>query len=146
MIRSFQPADLDRVCDIERTSFPSPWSTLMFIQQHHMNPDGFFVAIRSGKLIGYVIVRLEGKTGHLLNLAVDPRFRRQGVGGALVEFTIDRLRKEGAEEIWLEVRISNHVARAFYSALGFKEKRIAKKYYLSEDAIIMTKKLLHQNL
>ena len=151
-IRPFKPADLDKVCDIERRSFPSPWPRSSFMLFHHQNPKGFVVAIRDKEVVGYAVVGLERslqlrkyrlrRRGHLLNLAVDQGFKRQGIGKALVESIIAYLREEGVEDVWLEVRASNLAARKLYSSLGFEETRIVKRYYPEgEDAVIMTRKL-----
>ena len=153
MIRPLKPSDLDKICDIERRSFPSPWSRSSFLFSYHQNPKGFVVAIRDGEVVGYAIVGIEKslelrkhrlrRRGHLLNLAVDQEFRRQGTGSALVEFIINYLREESVEDVWLEVRASNVAARKLYSSLGFKKGRTVKKYYPEgEDAVIMTKKTL----
>ena len=94
-IRPFEQSDLDGVCSIERRSFPHPWTGFEFKLSHWRNPLGFLMALRNGKVVEYVIAeavkRLEPRTfrsrkrEHLLNLAVDPSFRREGIGKALVE-------------------------------------------------------------
>ena len=148
IIRPFRMADLDGVYDIERRSFPSPWPRLLFRRYHYKNPQGFLVAERDGEVIGCAIAEIVKRReppefglkrrGHLLNLAVDPRFRRQGVGNVLMKFIIRYLQKEKAEDLWLEVPISNSGARKFYSKLGFEERGQRLLYYWNEDAVIMS--------
>ena len=150
-IRPFEPSDLDSVRDIERRSFPHPWSRIQFRLSYRRTPRGFLVAVGNGKVVGYVIAKMvrriqpQGlqvkRCAHLLNLAVDPRLRRKGVGKALIEAITDHVREEGAKDIWLEVRTSNLTARDFYSRMGFKEKGRKPRYYLSEDAVLMMKEL-----
>lgn len=152
MIRLFKLADLDKVCDIELRSFPQPWSKFLFRFLHYRNPGGFIVATKGGEVVGYAIAGLKRslkfrerqlrRRGHLLNLAVDPEFRRQGIGKALVKSIIAYLREKEVEDVSLEVRASNRAAREMYSGLGFREDRIIKGYYPNgEDAIVMTREL-----
>lgn len=147
VIRPFRMADIDRVYDIERRSFPYPWPRFMFRRLHYRDPQGFLVAERNGEVIGYGIAEIVKRVGllrsgpkrrgHLLNLAVDPRFRRQGVGNALVKALILYLQERGVGDVWLEVRVSNSAARKFYSKSGFKEVDQKILYYWNEDAVIM---------
>ena len=150
-IRPFKPSDLDSVYDIERKSFPHPWSRIQFRLSYRINPCGFLVAVGNGKVVGYVIVEMAKRIEpqelqlrrcvHLLNIAVDPRLRRKGVGKALMEAITVRVREEGVKNIWLEVRASNSTARNFYSRIGFQEKGRKPRYYMSEDAVVMMKEL-----
>ena len=150
-IRPFEPSDLDSVYDIERRSFPHPWSRIQFSLSYRRNQCGFLVAVGNGKVVGYVIAekakRIEPRKfqvkrcTHLLNIAVDPRLRRKGVGNALMEAITARVREEGVKNIWLEVRTSNSPARNFYSRIGFQEKGRKPRYYLSEDAVVLMKEL-----
>lgn len=150
-IRPFELSDLDSVCIIERRSFPDPWTRLEFKLVHWRNPRGFLVAVKDGRVVGYAIAEtvkhVEPQTfrlrrrGHLLNIAVDPEFRHQGMGEALMKATIAHLQREGAENVWAEVRVSNSAARNFYSRMGFEEKGRKRWYYINEDAVIMEKSL-----
>ncbi len=148
-IRPFQQTDLDRICYIEDRSFPLPWATSDFMHICGKDPDGFLVAVSNSVVLGYVIAEIiksldfrdfrSKRRGHLLNLAVDPEFRRKGIGTELAKTIIEYLKDEGSEIIWLEVRRSNSIARNFYSKLGFLEKGKKFRYYFNEDAIIMVK-------
>lgn len=146
VIRPFRVVDLDKVYEIECNSFPYPWSRFLFKRLHYKNPLGFLVAVRNDEVIGYGIVEIVRRRGlkselkrfgHLLNLAVDPPFRRKGVGGELVSALILYMQGKGVEDILLEVRVSNSVARNFYSKWGFKEVGQKILYYWNEDAVVM---------
>ncbi|MCK4952550.1 ribosomal protein S18-alanine N-acetyltransferase [Candidatus Bathyarchaeota archaeon] len=150
MIRPFRVVDIDKVYEIECKSFPFPWSRFLFKRLHYKNPQGFLVAARNGEAIGYGIVEIMKRRGlkselkrfgHLLNLAVDPPFRCQGVGGELVSALILYLQGKRVEDFLLEVRVSNSVARNFYSKLGFKEVGQKILYYWNEDAVVMNLRL-----
>jgi ribosomal-protein-alanine N-acetyltransferase len=107
-----------------------------------MHPRGFLVAELDGKVVGYVIGVIRwGFTGHILAIAVDPPFRRRGVGSALLISMLDRLRASGAREVRLEVRKSNVGAQRFYSKIGFvKQEEVPYYYEDGESAIVMTYK------
>jgi ribosomal-protein-alanine N-acetyltransferase len=96
----------------------------------------FRVSIRGIRVAGFLVARMlvKGET-ELLNLAVAPEFRRQGVGRKLVE----SLLTESPGVIYLEVRESNRAARKFYKHLGFQEVSSRFGYYAepSEAAIVM---------
>ena len=76
---------------------------------------------------------------HILNLAVAPAHRRQGVARQLVLDAIKRAYAKGARRAFLEVRESNTAAQKLYSNLGFTGSFARKDYYDSptEDAVIM---------
>jgi ribosomal-protein-alanine N-acetyltransferase len=144
-IRLFKIEDLQKVYEIECDSFSLPWPKFVFKYYYQRNPNGFFVATKNDEILGYAIVEIVKyklkKRGHLLNLAVKPSFRRKKVGTALMKAVFNYLLKEGVDDLWLEVRVSNLISRNFYSKLGFKENGKIWRYYLDEDAIIMVKEL-----
>lgn len=149
--RQFELSDLNRVYQIEKKSFPHPWSKLEFTWFHCNNPRGFLVTVRNGKIIGYIVAEVlacwkprsvqSKKRGHLLSIAVDPKFRRQGIGKTLIETIIEYLRQENIENLVLEVRSSNFTAISFYKTMGFTERQRKTKYYLDEDAVVMVRDL-----
>lgn len=82
----------------------------------------------------------------ILTLAVLPESRRKGIGHALVEALLAECKKLGAEEVFLEVAISNVAAQQLYRNLGFSEIGRRSAYYRQEsgqleDAISMRRKL-----
>ena len=144
-IRQVKLGDLRKICEIEEKSFPYPWSILSFLYVYHESPKFFFVAVKDGKVVGYIILKVREnvwKSGHLLNLAVDPKYRRRGIGRALLKYALEILKKESVKNVWLEVRASNNPAINLYLSLGFVKIRKVSKYYPDgEDAIIMMKRL-----
>jgi [ribosomal protein S18]-alanine N-acetyltransferase len=96
----------------------------------------FRVSIREDRIAGFAVSRITGPgERELLNLAVGPEFRRQGIGAELVR----SLQTEPGVCVFLEVRESNHGARAFYKYLGFQEVGVRCDYYSSpsESAIVL---------
>lgn len=84
-------------------------------------------------------------TADILNIGIDPDFKRQGYGTALLNCLIEELRKKDIGEILLEVRAANKSAIQFYKKQGFEEISVRKNYYTinsnncsqREDGIIM---------
>jgi len=77
----------------------------------------------------------------MMNLAVHPDFRRRGIGEGLVAALEEELKKQGSQQLTLEVRASNESAKALYSKRGFREVGLRKNYYHKprEDALILRK-------
>ena len=89
-------------------------------------------------------------TADILNIGIDPDFKRQGHGTGLLNHFIEVLRKRNISEILLEVRAGNKSAIQFYKRQGFEEISVRKNYYTKnsknqshkEDGIIMRIKIL----
>jgi [ribosomal protein S18]-alanine N-acetyltransferase len=136
-VRRLAYSDLPAVISIERRSFPSPWSLAMFVLELS-KPSGIcLVATEGGELLGYLVCSRYDRVWHLMNVAVAPERRRQGVASRL----IGRLIEEAGDELpfTLEVRVSNRDAIAMYERLGFRSAGVRPRYYQDngEDALIM---------
>lgn len=90
-------------------------------------------------IAGYVVALDAADEGEILNLAVAPDGRRNGLGRALVEQVLEALMARGVRQVYLEVRESNAPARGLYAAQGFKEVGRRKEYYRRpvEDAVVL---------
>jgi ribosomal protein S18 acetylase RimI-like enzyme len=84
-------------------------------------PELFFVALLSGKVIGSVMVGYEGHRGWLNYMAVLPEHQRCGYGRKLVGKAVDELKRFGCLKVNLQVRRSNVSVVEFYKHLGFKD-------------------------
>lgn len=89
--------------------------------------------------VGYVMTWLVADELHILNVATDPRFRRRGVGRALIREIVQFARSSEVRLVLLEVRRSNHAAIQLYRSFGFNVLGLRKGYYASdgEDALEM---------
>jgi ribosomal-protein-alanine N-acetyltransferase len=121
---------LDQIESIERRSYPLPWSRTMFAGELVKSSSISLGAFGQGRLIGYLIVSRYVDAWHVMNVAVDSAWRRQGVATQLLE-----------ELFTLEVRPSNPSAISLYEKLGFRARGVRRGYYLDdhEDALIMWK-------
>jgi ribosomal-protein-alanine N-acetyltransferase len=142
VIGDMETGDLPAVLEIERASFTTPWSETSFFNELKNPRSTVKAARRDGRLTGYIFASRILDEGHILDLAVHPDFRRQGIGSALAAHAIEHLREEGCGFIFLEVRVSNQPAVKMYKRFGFEEIGIRKNYYLSpeEDAVVMVLK------
>lgn len=109
---------MDRIRKIEAASirYLTPLSYFSYMITH----EDFIVAEIDGEVIGYVLAIKRNNVGHVLSTAVDPRYRRRGVGTALMLSCLENLEKRGVKEVRLLVWVGNPIARRFYSKLGFK--------------------------
>jgi [ribosomal protein S18]-alanine N-acetyltransferase len=138
-IRSLGYSDLPQVIGIERRAFTAPWSLAMFVLELS-KPSGLGLAALdadSSKLVGYLILSRYDTVWHLMNVAVDPVWRRQGIARAMLEEMFERAGPE--EQYTLEVRTSNAPAIALYESYGFRSAGTRPRYYrdTGEDAVIM---------
>jgi ribosomal-protein-alanine N-acetyltransferase len=95
-------------------------------------------ALRDGRLTGYTICSRYDTVWHVMNIAVDPDLRREGIGSALLAELYARAGDDSAQ-FTLEVRRSNHAAIELYQRDGFRIAGLRRRYYQDngEDALIM---------
>jgi [ribosomal protein S18]-alanine N-acetyltransferase len=89
-----------------------------------------------GGIAGFGIMKYHDDEAHLLLLAVDPSWRRRGVGAALVEWLEASALVAGIGLVRLEARASNVAARAFYAHLGYREMQQVPGYYSGVEASV----------
>jgi ribosomal-protein-alanine N-acetyltransferase len=130
------------VIAIERRSFPTPWSLAMFVLELS-KPSGICLAAvdsESGRdeLVGYCVCSRYDTVWHVMNVAINPDRRREGIASALLQRLFEEADKPG-EQYTLEVRPSNAGAISLYESFGFKRAGLRKGYYHDnkEDALIM---------
>ena len=129
-IRQASAEDLPRIAWLEDAAFADPWPfDLLAYEFGH--PRGFLLVASwdDAPPSGYVAFRHGGGEAEMLRLAVDPGERRHGLGRALVEHGLQRLRDQRIETCHLEVRMDNQGAIAFYQALGFARAGRRRSYY-----------------
>jgi [ribosomal protein S18]-alanine N-acetyltransferase len=139
-LRRLEPSDLDAVEEIERASYPTPWSRAMFAAELE-KPSSLAIGAYhdEGELVGYAIVSRYVDAWHVMNIAVVPDFRRRGIGRSLLERLFEVTASDPRRGYTLEVRVSNAEAIRLYERLGFRPRGIRRGYYTDnrEDALIM---------
>ena len=137
MTEAYVPA----AAQLERECFSEPWSEAS-IRSELENPLSLWlIASEGGRLCGYVGSQTVIDASDMMNIAVAPAFRRQGIGRMLVEELCRSLAGRGSTSLTLEVRASNEPAKALYASLGFTEAGRRPGYYSrpKEDALILRK-------
>jgi len=141
------PEHLEQIVQIERQSFSTPWSYNAFKLEVTENDFAFYtVALDYGKVIAYAGMWIVLDEAHITNVAVHPGHRGNGIGRAMMMEQVGRAVIMGVTKIFLEVRVSNNIARNLYYSLGFKDIGWRRKYYSdnNEDAIIMLLDLMRE--
>ncbi len=138
-VREARRADLDAVAQLEKAAFPVPWKREYFEAEVGVPFRRNLVARDDqGRLAGYVFCAFAGGEIHVNKIAVAPFARRRGLATRLMDEVFRFADDIRAEEIYLEVRVSNVPARRFYEGLGFAEAGRRARYYLDgEDALVM---------
>ena len=136
--------DLEQVVAIEQNSMPSPWSKELFDEELKREAAHYFVLEVGGKVAGYMGYWEAPEEAHIINLAIGPSFRKQGLGREMMNHCMDYARKRGAKLATLEVRQSNEAAQRLYEKCDFRVVAIRKKYYSDnqEDAVVMIKDIV----
>ena len=137
-IRRLTYADLPQVIAIERRAFPAPWSLAMFVLELS-KPGGIcLAALRGRRVVGYLVCSRYDTVWHVMNVAVDPDLRGDGLGGALLARLLGEVADDAAR-FTLEVRQSNVPAIRLYERFGFRAAGLRRRYYQDngEDALIM---------
>jgi ribosomal-protein-alanine N-acetyltransferase len=152
-LRKFVPDDLQSVMQINRVCLPENYTDMFFIDLHQRFPETFIVAEEDGKIVGYIMSRIEVglgnfglggliRKGHVVSIAVLPESRRKGVATELLKAVMEGMCYYRAKQIYLEVRVTNGAGVALYKKLGLEVSRTINGYYSDgEDAYVMSKKL-----
>ena len=137
-------SDLDQVLDIERASFPTPWTRAAFCYEIEQNKVARCTVLRGRRgIVGYLGLWEIGHEIHITNLAVHPESRRRGVARQLLGAALIEGVARGVTLAFLEVRPSNTRALALYESLGFQVIGRRNGYYFDtgEDALVMEARL-----
>ncbi len=138
--RSMKLDDINRVHEIEKSSFATPWSKKSLLTEITNNKLSKYVVMELDDfIIGYYGLWIVDNEAHVMNIAIDPEFRSKGYGNELLKNMIALSSSSGVNRITLEVRRNNKVAISLYEKYGFEASAIRKGYYRDngEDALIM---------
>jgi len=145
-LRRMDVADLPAVLRIERAGQRVPWTEGMLRDCLRADYWNTVATTPAGDIAGFTILSSGGGDAHVLNIVVDPAFRRQGIARLLLDALVDEARVRGADQLFLEVRAGNEPALTLYRDIGFAEVALRRGYYPlpgggREDAIIMARAL-----
>ncbi len=142
-LKRLELRDLAQIEEIERSSYPTPWSRSMFASELS-KPSSLCLGAHdteTGQLVGYLVISRYVDAWHVMNVAVDPDHRGRGVGTMLLERLFDLTADDARRGYTLEVRVTNRKAIELYERLGFRSRGLRRGYYTDnrEDALIMWK-------
>ena len=149
ILRRCELGDIIPVMEINLRTLPEHYSDYFYESLLEELPEAFIVAEISGKIVGYIMCKMEHgfsnfkklgfvKKGHVVSIAIMNENRRKGFGSALVDETIKGVKIRQCSELYLEVRCSNNDAVRLYEKLGFSITQRLKAYYRDgEDAYVM---------
>ena len=154
---------LDEVLAVEQRAYAQPWSRANFLDALHSGYQAQMLVARppqerphalgaardgagSCTVLGYFVAMKGVDEVHLLNITVAPEYQGQGWSRLLLEALAIWARGQGAEWLWLEVRVGNLRALHVYEAHGYRRVGLRKEYYPAlhgkrEDAIVMSLRL-----
>jgi ribosomal-protein-alanine N-acetyltransferase len=140
-VRTMVHDDLPQVSDIERRSYDFPWSHGVF-RDCLLAGYSCIVLERGDFIAGYGILSVAAGEAHVLNLCVDPDYRRMGYGDRLLDEMLLRAKSAAIKEVFLEVRPSNVNALSLYRKKGFRQIAHRRAYYQArygrEDAAVLS--------
>ena len=142
-ITTMTEAYVPQIAEIETLCFSDPWSEKSVASELGNRLSLWLVAMDGDTVAGYVGSQSVLDEADMMNVAVHPDYRRQGIGRELVLALAEALQKKGIRGLMLEVRQSNAPAIALYEQLGFQQVGMRPNYYRNpkENALILRKEL-----
>ena len=122
------PAHVPQVAALERENFSAPWDEASLLRELE-NPLSLWLTAMDGDVVaGYIGSQSVLGESDVMNLAVRPDYRRQGVGTALMDFVKQYAAEQDFDTVELDVWEFNEGARQFYEAVGFQTYRRYMEY------------------
>lgn len=137
-LRAAITGDFAAFVAIEQETFPCPWPAEAFTD--FLLPWAWTLLL-DDEIIGYIFYHGFGEEMVIINVAIRPCYQGQGWGDFMLKTTLENMIDTGVKRFYLDVRVSNTVARKLYEKYGFAFLGIRKNYYSNpeEDAIVMGK-------
>ncbi len=140
-IEQMSQLHIAQIAALEKLCFSDPWPEAAIVPELTNPLSLWLVAMVGQRLVGYVGSQTVEEESDMMNIAVHPDFRRQGIAERLVLELVTALNDRGSRSLALEVRASNGPAISLYEKLGFSQAGLRKNYYRNpkEDALILKK-------
>lgn len=138
LIRRAGADKIKEILRVERCSFNCCWAESQYIAGLDRGTLRLLIAENDETVTGYIAFTVMAGEMEILNIAVLHEFRRQGAGEELLCSALKEGVTDGAEECFLDVRVSNKPAIRLYTKLGFEQVGKRKRYYPDnrEDALL----------
>lgn len=143
IIRRCKYEDILSVSELEKLSFKGEcWGFGTLASAFENSQYSMFVAEDDGEIAGYGCISVSYENCDLENVLVAEEYRRSGVGRRILNELIQEAKSRGAENMFLEVRVSNSPAMRLYLSAGFVGVYTRSRYYSDgEDCLVMKKSL-----
>ncbi|MBQ5866558.1 MAG: ribosomal protein S18-alanine N-acetyltransferase [Oscillospiraceae bacterium] len=130
-----------QIAELEKLCFNDPWSENSIASELDNRLSCWLVVIADDKVVGYVGSQTVLGETDMMNIAIHPDYRKQGIATELISALIEALNERGSHSLMLEVRASNEPAKSLYLKMGFDVVGVRKNYYRNprEDALILRK-------
>lgn len=128
--------DMPEVMGIEQASFEQPWCEEEFLRVLRQRNCIGMVAEQGERIVGFMVYELHRNRIHVLDFAVHPEFRRQGVGRQMIAKLVGKLSAQRRNRIALLIRETHVPAQFFYKAMGFRAVEVIREHFADtgEDA------------
>ncbi|MBI3858931.1 MAG: GNAT family N-acetyltransferase [Thaumarchaeota archaeon] len=147
-IRLCDREDIPAVIEINAETLPEHYSDYFYFEILAEFPDTFLVAELGGKVVGYVMCRIEygfshvkrlglARKGHVVSIAVLEAHRGKGIGTGLIRGAEEGVARKSGTEMYLEVRVKNTSAISLYEMLGYKPSGRMDSYYRDGEAALL---------
>ena len=139
IIERMNESHISQIAALEAACFSAPWS-VDCLRYELTNPLSLWLTAMDGeKVVGYVGSQTVMGESDMMNIAVHPDYRRQGIAQRLLDELIIQLKSAGSSCLLLEVRASNAFAIKLYEKNCFSQVGLRKNYYKNpkEDALIL---------
>jgi [ribosomal protein S18]-alanine N-acetyltransferase len=147
-IEPAETRDADILATLHAQGFHRGWPSQDFASYIAGRETPVYVACDAKrKIAGFAMLRLAADEAELITIAVDPRWRKKGIGRALMNAVLEDLATTAARRLFLEVAADNPAALRLYGRLGFNKIGEREGYYARLDgrpatAIVMARDLL----
>ena len=141
MLEKMNFSHVAQIAQLEKICFSDPWSERSVASELDNKLAFWLVAVEGERVAGYIGSQTVMDETDMMNVAVHPDYRKQGVATALIVGLVEELRKQESHCLTLEVRASNESAIRLYRKLDFQQVGCRKNYYRNprEDALILRK-------
>ena len=132
-----RPEHAAAIAELAARTLPEAWSAASFARELEREGARAWVALAEGRVVGHLLAACAADEAELLSVAVDPDWRRRGLGRRLVAACLRELRADGVRRLTLEVREGNAAARALDAGCGLRAVGRRERYYgEGEDAVL----------
>ena len=142
LLQHMQEEHVPQIAQLEQLCFGDPWSDAS-IRSELINPLSLWiVALDRERVVGYIGSQTVLGEADIMNIAVHPDYRRNGIAKRLLEQLREELHQtRDVYSLTLEVRVSNVEAISLYMLMGYREVGRRHGYYRNpkEDALILRK-------